>query len=58
MHTDAEIPCKHCAQEFYAVLRMLERRATWLDKLRARRIPGYWLNCVRRDLLVHETTKR
>lgn len=41
--------------EFIAVLRMLVRRATWLDKWRARQIPNYWLNAAKRQILTYET---
>jgi hypothetical protein len=38
--------------ETKALMRMLELRATWLDRWRAKRIPGHWLNELRRDLLI------
>jgi hypothetical protein len=38
--------------ETKALMRMLEQRATWLDKWRAKRLPGHWLNQLRRDLLI------
>lgn len=38
--------------EFLAVLRMLVRRATLLDKWRSRRIAGHWLNWARREILI------
>lgn len=37
-------------RELHAVLRMLVKRATWLDRWRARRRPGYWLNEALREL--------
>lgn len=36
--------------EFLAVLRMLARRATLLDRWRAWRNPGHWLHEARREL--------
>jgi hypothetical protein len=35
-----------------SLMRMLVRRATLLDRWRARRIPGHWLNQMRRELLI------
>lgn len=42
-------------QEFYAIMRMLVRRATLLDRWRAARNPGHWLNQARRELLQRPT---
>lgn len=39
--------------DYYAVLRMLVRRATLLDRVRAWRLKGHWLNHARRELLIH-----
>lgn len=39
--------------DYYAVLRMLVRRATLLDNIRAWRYGGFWLNEARRELLIH-----
>lgn len=38
--------------EYLAVLAMLYRRRTWLDRWRARRVPGHWVNIARRELMV------
>jgi hypothetical protein len=45
-------------RDYIAVLRMLLRRATWMDKFRARHRPGHWLHEVRRTLLIHDTGTR
>jgi hypothetical protein len=42
--------------EYIAVLRMLIRRATWLDKWRARKRPGHWLNGAKRELIIEHGT--
>ena len=39
-------------RDFYAVLSMLERRATLLDRALAWWRTGHWLNSARRELLV------
>lgn len=41
-------------KEFLAVLSLLEKRATWLDRWRAKRVPEHWLNDARRELLLAE----
>jgi hypothetical protein len=47
----------HSDNDFYALMRMLVARATLRDKWLARRRPGHWLNCARRELLVEGRTK-
>lgn len=42
--------------DYLAILRMLVRRATWLDKWRAKRRPGHWLNRAKRELLIEHGT--
>lgn len=42
--------------QYLAVLSMLVRRATFLDKWRARRRPGHWLNQAKRELLIERGT--
>jgi hypothetical protein len=39
-------------REHLAVLMLLVRRATLLDRWRARKIPGHWLNAARREILI------
>jgi hypothetical protein len=44
-------------KDYHALLRMLVARATLLDKWRAKRLPGYWLNKARRELLIHNAAE-
>lgn len=44
-------------RDYYAVLSMLVRRATFLDRWRARSRPGHWLHKARRELLIYRTTR-
>lgn len=39
-------------QDNKALMRMLLRRVTWLDRLRAWRKPGHWYNQFQRELLI------
>lgn len=39
-------------QEFLAILSILVKRATLMDRWRAYRRPGHWLNSARRELLI------
>ena len=38
--------------EYLALLRMLIKRATFIDRWRAKRICGHWLNVARREVSI------